>query len=292
MNKSKPDYSSLFYLNPLPSWVYDLDSFKILDVNQAAFDHYQYSREEFLSLTLMDLRPESDIPKLLAAHQGIQSREGNIFFGVFTHRKKNGDIIRMKINGHKVDYLDKTCMMVVCLDVTQEEDQLLKLKASQEALFESEAKFRTIFEIASLGIAQVDPSNGHIILINSYYETITGHTKEELLKMSFVDLTHPDDREEDWEIFSKAMRGEIEYRNEKRYLKKDGTIVWVRLHVAFIRDEMGKPIRTVAICEDITSKKEEEQRLKLLESVITNTNDAVLITEAEPFDEPDQEYSM
>ncbi|MFC0263632.1 PAS domain S-box protein [Fontibacter flavus] len=282
----KPDFSSFFYFNPLPSWVYDLNTFKILDVNKAALEHYGYSKQEFLDLTIKDLRPKEELPKLLAAHENINHREGNLYFGVFTHQKKNGDLIRMKINGHKVDYLDKVSVMVVCQDVTQEEEQLKTLTASFDSLRESEARFRTIFEIATLGIAQVDPNSGKIILVNSFYETITGYSKEELLQISFSEITHPEDREKDWEIFRKAMRGEQEYRNEKRYVRKDGSIVWVRLHLAFIRDENGNPYRTVAICEDITSKKDEEHRLKLLESVITNTNDAILITEAEPFDEP------
>jgi PAS domain S-box-containing protein len=131
-------------------------------------------------------------------------------------------------------------------------------KKAAEALRESEARFRTIFEIASLGIAQVDPADGKIILVNSYYETITGYSIDELLKMTFVELTHPDDREKDWSIFSKAAREEVEYRNEKRYVKKDGTIVWVCIHIAFIRDEKAIPIRTVAICEDITERKRAE----------------------------------
>ncbi|EOZ98759.1 diguanylate cyclase/phosphodiesterase (GGDEF & EAL domains) with PAS/PAC sensor(s) [Indibacter alkaliphilus LW1] len=286
MEKKLPDYSSLFYLNPLPSWVYDLETYQILDVNQAAIDHYGYSKDEFLGLTIKDLRPKEEIQKMVMAHEGIDEKEGSIFFGVFTHQKKNAELIRMEINGHKIGFQGKECMLIVCQDVSEQEDQLRKLKESEEALRKSEAKFKTIFDIASLGIAQVDPSNGKIILVNAFYETITGYSTEELLNMSFVDLTHPDDRGKDWEIFSKAVRGESQYRNEKRYIKKDGSTVWVRLHLAFIRDEQGKPIRTVAICEDITPQKNEEQRLKLLESVITNTSDSILITEAEPFELP------
>lgn len=414
MSSPLTDYSSLFYLSPFPNWVYDLTTFEILDVNQAAIDHYGYSREEFLGLTIKDLRPKEEIPVVLAAHANISQQEGNIYFGIFTHQKKSGELIRMKIHGHKVDFSGRKCMVVVCQNVTEEERQAQAIKESEERLktaasiaklgywrhdlvtdtliwseeifkiwgrerstfevnfnnffesihpadkkafevaqratfeggknldhihriilpdgsikwvhelarlvrndsgipiilegtvqdvthqkeeeqrlnqiseqlLESEANFRTIFEIASLGIAQVDPAKGKIILVNSFYETITGYTTEELLQMNFVELTHPDDRERDWEIFSKALRGEGEYRNEKRYIRKDGSIVWVRLHVAFIKDELGKPIRTVAICEDISYRKAEEQRLKLLESVITNTSDSVMITEAEPFDEP------
>src|SRR5690606_39055903 len=118
-------------------------------------------------------------------------------------------------------------------------------KLAEIAILESEAKFKTIFEIATLGIIQVDPIKGRIVLANSYYETITGYTNDELLSMSFVELTHPDDREQDWELFKKAADGGSEYRNEKRYIKKDGSTVWVRLNVAFIRDLKGKPIKTV-----------------------------------------------
>lgn len=414
MSSSLSDYSSLFYLSPFPKWVYDLTTFEILDVNQAAIDLYGYSREEFLRLTIKDLRPKEEIPVLLQAHANISQRADTIYFGIFTHQKKSGKLIRMKIHGHKVDFADKKCMVVVCQDVTVEERQVQELQESEqrlksassiaklgywrqeldtdiltwseeifkiwgrdrstfkvsfenfyesihpddkkafevaqkatfeggkeldfihrivlpdgtikwvhelarlvkdesgkpiilegtvqdvtqqkeeeqrinqisEQLIESEANFRTIFEIASLGIAQVDPAKGNIILVNSFYETITGYTTEELLQMNFVELTHPDDRERDWEIFSKALRGEGEYRNEKRYIRKDGTIVWVRLHVAFIKDALGKPIRTVAICEDISYRKAEEQRLRLLESVVTNTTEAVLVTEAEPQDAP------
>lgn len=281
-----PDYISLFNLNPLPILVYELEHFQFVDVNHAAINHYGYSKEEFLKLTIKDIRPKNEISHLSKFIESIDKFEGNIDVGTISHLKKNGDLIRMKINGHKVEYLDKPCMMVVCQDVTSEEQQLKQLRESEEALRISEMRFRTIFEIASLGIIQVDPSDGQIILVNAYYEVITGYATEELIKMSFVDLTHPDDRENDWEIFSKALKGELEYRNEKRYIRKDGSIVWVRVHLAFIHDENGKPIRTVAICEDISIRKKEEQRLQLLEKVITNTSDAVIITEADPIDHP------
>jgi PAS domain S-box-containing protein len=398
---SSDQYRNIFYYNPLPSWIYDLKTFRILDVNQSAMLHYGYSREEFLALTIKDIRPKESIPEMLAAHAEIDRSEGNIYFGVFTHQKKNGEHIRMEVNGHKMDFDGQNCMLVTCQDVTQKERQLehqkeaelrlnqlndelriseerfrfaqelspdgftilhpvrndrgevvdftwvyenraialidgtdpdevigksllekfpshrgtevfeayvhvastgstktfedvymgeilsvptwLRLvivsmgddiaihtqniterKLAEDATHKSEATFRSIFEIASLGIAQVDPSNGRILLINGYYESITGYSVDELQNMSFLELTHPDDREKDWEIFSRAARGEEEYRNEKRYIKKDGTVIWVRIHLAFIRDANGKATRTVAICEDITERKEAELRLQNL----------------------------
>ncbi|WP_194972748.1 PAS domain-containing protein [Aquiflexum lacus] len=81
------DYSTLFYLSPLPNWIYEIDTFQILDVNQAAILHYGYSREEFLNMTIRDLRPKEDIPKVMDAHRDIENKEGNIYFGIFTHQK-------------------------------------------------------------------------------------------------------------------------------------------------------------------------------------------------------------
>ena len=158
-------------------------------------------------------------------------------------------------------------------------------KRAEQNLRESEERFRRIFEIASLGIAQVDPKSGQILLVNKYYEDITGYSVEELLAMKFPELTHPDDRASDWEIFQRAARGEITYRNEKRYIRKDGSIVWVRLHVAFIRDSQGCPERTVAICENITERIKTETALKQSEEnyrmLVENQTDLVVKVDKE-----------
>ncbi|MCA1763671.1 MAG: PAS domain-containing protein, partial [Flavobacteriales bacterium] len=95
--------NSLFSLYPLPSWIYDYETLEILDVNSAAIEHYGHSREEFLSLTLKDLRPPQEVSRLINAHTDIKHKDGNIYFGIFTHKKKSGELIQMEINRHKVD---------------------------------------------------------------------------------------------------------------------------------------------------------------------------------------------
>ena len=126
-----------------------------------------------------------------------------------------------------------------------------------------EEQFRAIFELASVGIVQVDPSDGKFIRCNEKYCQITGYTWQELSKLKFMDLTHPDDRHKDWENFKKAVRGEIPtHLNEKRYIRKDGSVIWVRINAAFSRDEKDAAVRTVEICEDITERKQAEEKLK------------------------------
>ncbi len=159
----------------------------------------------------------------------------------------------------RADFIDGTCARIY-----GSFQDIHDRKVFEVALRESEANFRTIFEIASLGIVQASPADGRILFANSYFEEILGYSHEELLQMRFLDLTHPDDRERDWDLFKKAARGEIEYRNEKRHIRKDGSTIWTRIHLAFIRDEGGNPIKTVAICENITDRKEIESQFKNL----------------------------
>ena len=171
----------------------------------------------------------------------------------------------------------------VCTRIYGSIQNINERKQAEISVKESEAKFRTIFEIASLGIGQVNPSNGEIMLVNSYYENITGYSVDELLKMKFSELTHPDDVEKDLELFKKAARGEGNYNNEKRYIKKDGSIVWVRIHLAFIRDENGIPKRTVAICEDITNRKKVEREKLRFQETLENSLNEIYIFDSETF---------
>ena len=138
----------------------------------------------------------------------------------------------------------------------------LERKQAEERLLESKAEFGTIFEVASVGIVQVNPLTGRILRCNETYCRITGYSLSELMEVSFPELTHPEDRQRDWEIFSRAARGEMPvYFNEKRYIRKDRSIIWVRLNAGFVRDSNDEPIRTVAICEDITDRKRAEEEL-------------------------------
>lgn len=165
------DYSTLFHYSPLPKWVYEIGSYQIIEVNQAAIDHYGYTKEEFLSLTIMDLRPEVDIPKLISAHENIFSVEGNVYFGVFTHLKKNGERIRMEINGHKIPFKGKNCITVICQDVTEKEKQILQLQAS-------EYKLKAASDIAKLGYWKLEMDAQTLTWSDKIYD-IFGRSKED-----------------------------------------------------------------------------------------------------------------
>ncbi|MCH6201553.1 PAS domain S-box protein [Aquiflexum sp. LQ15W] len=120
---SENEYKKLFNSGPLPKWIYDLESFRILNVNDSALAQYGYSKEEFLNMSIVDLRPKQDIPKLYEAHLNIDKKGDRLKFGVYTHIKKDGKLMKMDITGQKIDYQGKKCIMVTCQDVTKKEMQ-------------------------------------------------------------------------------------------------------------------------------------------------------------------------
>jgi PAS domain S-box-containing protein len=133
------------------------------------------------------------------------------------------------------------------------------------ALRQSEEQFRAMFEVASIGMAQADVHTGQWLRVNAKLCAITGYTVEELLRLRVSEITRPEDREQDWQAFARVVRGDApDYRMEKRYVRKDGTLVWVNVNMTVIRDADGQPLRTMATIEDITDRKRlEQERIEL-----------------------------
>ncbi|HQH26674.1 MAG TPA: PAS domain S-box protein, partial [Oligoflexia bacterium] len=142
-----------------------------------------------------------------------------------------------------------------------------------EALRNSEEQFRAMFELAAVGMAQVEAATGRYLRVNGRFCSMTGYTSAELLNMRFSDLTHHEDQEADWQLFQAALRGETpDYRNEKRYVRKDGSVCWVNVNATILRTASGAPFRTVAVIEDISERKDLESRR---EQYLSNLNTMV-----------------
>jgi PAS domain S-box-containing protein len=110
-------YLSLFILNPEPMWVYDFETLQILDANDAAMLRYGYSRPEFLALTIKDLRPEEDVPKLLEL---IPTTPNSDRTGPWRHRLKDGSIIHVLITSHTVNFGERDARLVMAESLTND----------------------------------------------------------------------------------------------------------------------------------------------------------------------------
>lgn len=157
--------------------------------------------------------------------------------------------------------------------------RITERKRAEEALRESEEEFRALFESATVGMVQADLATGKLFLPNNKFCQITGYSAEELLEKSFADITHPDDRSANWEGFKALVHGKVpEYHLEKRYIRKDGLVVWVRVGNSLIRDAKGTPIRSIATVEDITERKQAEEAGATLAAIVSSANDAIIST--------------
>ena len=120
------------------------------------------------------------------------------------------------------------------------------------------------FDNAAVGIAHVG-HDGSWLRINEKLCEIVGYKREELLRLTFQDITHPDDLSDDLELFEQMKAGEIEgYKLEKRYYRKDGALIWVRLTTSSLKNSSGKTEFCISVVEDITSAKEHQQHLDIM----------------------------
>jgi len=130
-----------------------------------------------------------------------------------------------------------------------------------KALLESEARFRDAFDSAPIGMAIVSLV-GQWLQVNPPLCQMLGYTEPELKKLTFQDITHPDDLEADLAFVEQLLRGEIRsYQMEKRYFHKDGHLVWVLLSVSMVRRMDGAPLHFVAQIQDVTARKRTELEL-------------------------------
>jgi PAS domain S-box-containing protein len=133
--------------------------------------------------------------------------------------------------------------------------------ASAAPSISGDVLFQNAFEHAAIGMALVAP-DGKWLRVNRSICEITGYTEKELLERSFQDITHPDDLDLDLANMGKMLAGQIDgYQMEKRYLHKNGAIVWVLLSVSLVREETGQPRFFISQIQDITSRKESERQL-------------------------------
>lgn len=133
-------------------------------------------------------------------------------------------------------------------------------KRAEEALRESEERFRAIFEQAAVGVAMIDSNTGQFLSVNQRTCDIARRSREQLMKVTYMDITHPDDLPADLDNMEKLKAGELKtYTMEKRYLHLDGSITWINLTVSAMWSPGETPTRHIAVVEDITERKRLEK---------------------------------
>ncbi|MEA3025454.1 MAG: hypothetical protein QOF91_739 [Alphaproteobacteria bacterium] len=149
-------------------------------------------------------------------------------------------------------------------DVTERRRMIDALDRTQHNLREQEERWAATYEHAAIGIVELD-AEGRFIRVNEAICSIVGATKEELLDWRLFGRTHPDDRDVDAELYRRQVAGDIGfYSIEKRFLRKDGRVIWIAVRSSTVRDVTGHFLYGVRVVQDVTERKEAEGRQKLL----------------------------
>ena len=164
--------------------------------------------------------------------------------------------------------------------LASEQEDRRALESANAHLRDSEERFRLIIDEAPIGMALVS-LDGRFVRVNRVLCEITGYPPNELTKLRFHDITHPDDVDTDVELARRLGRGEISrYQLDKRYLRKDGTIVDITLSGSMLRDSEGAPLYYIAQIADITARKRAEHALRLSEAkfsgIVSIAADAII----------------
>jgi PAS domain S-box-containing protein len=274
LRESEERYRMLFESNPHAMWVADLETLRFLAVNDAAVATYGFTRDEFMNLTLKEIRPPEDVPVLLEDLAKTADQERTL--SVWRHRKKDGTLMQMEILSLLITFQGRKAKLVVAEDITARQQ-------AEEALRESEARFRAMNEASPLGIFMTD-AEGNSIYSNATTLRIGDRLDDAVAEKNWAERIHTEDRQMVLDKWQAALQKQATYENEYRLLHRDGRIVWVSVKAAPIRDG-DKLLGYVGTIDDISERKQTQDALaaerNLLRTVIDNLPDYVFAKDTE-----------
>lgn len=239
-------YRDLFNLSPVPQWVYDFDNLQFLDVNEVAINHYGYTRDEFLAMTIKDIRLRSDIPAL------EEMLDTKVAVGYFSknsvkHQKKNGEVISVNVQGNTVHFEGRNARLVMVIDRTAE----IQARQAQE---DSLKRFDIVSKATSDAIWDLDIVTGEM-LWNQGIRGIFGHEKTSYTEQWWQEHVHPEDLDKIlWKTNSLIENHKTRLNAEYRFRCADGSYRFVLDRAFIIFSEEGLPVRMIGSMQDVTER--------------------------------------
>ncbi len=261
LRESEERYRFLFERNPLPMWVYEVDSLKFIDVNLAAILHYGYSRSEFLSMGLADIRPPEDREKML--RDVAKTATIPQTFRPSRHLRRDGTVIFTEVSAVDLPGGPVRRRMALARDVTE------RLRA-EAALQTSEEKYRKIVDFAPVGIYQ-SMLDGRLTTCNDAFARVFGYASaEEMIAMRSTVPLFEASEERDASIARHLPVGRAG-NAELHLARKDGGRVWVQNTAQIVRDAQGNVDRVEGFVIDVSERKRIEEQQSRLQAAVLET---------------------
>ncbi len=260
LQEAAEQYRLLFEGNPNPMWVYDRETLAFLAVNDATVAHYGYSRDDFLHMTLADIRPPDDFARLL---QQLPERVGNRAVSEWTHRKQDGALIEVETISNSLLFGGRSARLVLANDVTER-------NRTEQALRASEASYRALFESANDAILIFDAQTTQILAVNKMACETYGYARDEFTAMGIIDLSV------DPAGAAERVRRTVEdatFRSQETVQRrKDGTQVNTFISMSVIEYDGRQAV--LNIIRDITEAKRAEAELRAAKETADAANRA------------------
>jgi len=245
LRESEHRYRTLFEGNPLPMWVYDFETLRFIAVNEAAVKHYGYTKDEFLKMSIADIRPPEELPAMMATLAKLHDKDRN---RIFRHRKKDGSVFDAEITSFEFVSVGRRARLVIAVDVTQR-------RRAEERLRENEERYRQLFERNLAGVFR-SSLDGRILEVNESMARIFGYSREELLNTPAQRLYFTT---EERQRMMARLRDQRTLSNvELRMKRKDSSPVWILENMSLV--EGGEVIEGTMI--DISDRKAAQEQVE------------------------------
>ena len=272
LRSAESQYRFLFEHNPLPMWVFDLETLRFLAVNEAMQRHYGHDRDRLLSMTLLDIRPEADAE---AARKAVQAASDQRTPGmVWTHLRSDGTPIRMATQSHDIEFGNRRARLVAAHDVTERE--------------RGEQRFQLIARATSDAIWDWDVTTGGLWWSDSFYSQF-GYQPGDMAPTldAWEALVHPDDVQRVADGLDHAVEsGKLEWQDTYRFRRKDGSYAEVLDRGFILRDADGQALRAAGGMLDLTQTLRDQSDLRLLRRAMESTANGIVISDARLPDYP------
>ncbi len=264
--------------------VLDAETVEIVDCNPATETIFGYSRHELMGKKVNMLHmDEATLEEFRENLYPAIEEKGFLDRFEFRMKRRDGTAVPTEhsVTPLKNEQGTRVGWVSVVRDISER-------KKTEDALRESEKRFRTVFEQAAVGVTIVEMDD-NIIETNPFFQELIGYSADELITMKVADFTDPDDTAIDASLTREVLDGKRDYFTmEKRYIRKTGEKIWGKFSANFVKDEEGIPEFCIGIVEDITERKKAEEALvrsqKEKSAILNGMKDIVVY-----FDSPDME---
>lgn len=257
---SEHKYKTFFECNPLPMWVIDSNTLQFLDVNETAIQDYGYSREEFLTMSALDIRDTAEQERLLSFGTHHE-HDGTRHSGVWKHRHKNGYTILAEISAHSISYEGKQARLILSSDVTERE--LIRQQVKQ-----NEKRFRNTLDKMLEGV-QIIGFDWKYIYVNDAMATHGKYSKEQLIGSTVMEMYPGIENTDVFRVYKQCMEERVSVHLENFFRFPDGSTGWFELSFQPI------PEGLFILSVDITERKRSEEELMHRERIYRTISSSI-----------------